>query len=361
MGEQSPDRLQIIMIGAVPKGEKQMNEEFFGPLMEKAKRAPKSIIFPESGNQKVIQAAAKVYEMGIAFPVFIGKEKDVQTIAEECQVSIDGFRFIDHLDEQTKAELIEAYLKVSSDFSEKALNRKFKSPLNFAAALVRLDKADCLAAGIDHTTGEVLLASQSFIGMQDGIETISSLGIVDAPGFAGPEGQLLGIADCAVCANPDASELADIACASADTMKSLLGIEPRVGLICFSTDGSGEHEITEKVVEAVKLANDRRPDLLIDGEFQLDAAIDPKVAAKKVQRESKVAGRANIIVFPDLNAGNIGVKLIQQFGKALAYGPLLQGFARPVTDFSRSAPVDEIVGNLTMLVVRAANSGAGEQ
>lgn len=329
-----------------------MNQNLLQPLIEKAKKAPKSIVFPESSSPKVLQAARKVYEMGISYPVLIGKKETITLVAKECGVSIEGFLLIDHTDEHIKEEAVKAFLSQSSDFSEKALNRKFKNPLNFAAAMVRLGQADCLAAGIDYATGEVILAGQMFIGLAKGIETVSSVGIVDAPGFKGPCDHLLAIADCAVCQEPDASELADIAVTSADTINGLLGWEPRVALICFSTDGSGQSEVVDKVIEAVKLANTRRPDLLIDGEFQFDAAIDPVVAAKKVNRESFVAGRANIIIFPDLNAGNIGVKLIQRFGNALAYGPLLQGFAKPVTDFSRSAPVDEIVGNLIMLVAR---------
>ncbi|MGD9211380.1 MAG: phosphate acyltransferase [Desulfobacteraceae bacterium] len=331
-----------------------MNENFLAPLIEKAKQSPKSVVFPESANPKVLQAAQKACSLGVLRPVLVGKKETIESVAGECGVNIEDFSFIDHTDEKTKNNMIKDFLRVSNVFSEKALNRKFKHALNFAAAMVRLGKADCLAAGIDHSTGEVILASQSFIGLKEGIETISSVGIVDAPGFSGSQGDFLAIADCAVCENPDASELSDIACTSADTIKHLLAWEPKVALICFSTDGSGVGEITEKVTKAVKLANSRRPDLLIDGEFQFDAATDPLVAAKKVKRESAVAGLANIIIFPDLNAGNIGVKLIQRFGKALTYGPLLQGFAKPVTDFSRSAPVDEIVGNLVMLVARAA-------
>ena len=330
-----------------------MNESFFQPLIEKAKKSPKSIVFPESSSPKVLQAANEVYKLGIASPILIGKREEIGPIAADASVNVSDFLFIDHTDEEVKSTLVKDFLAVTSVFSEKALNRKFKYPLNFGAAMAGLGKADCFAAGIDHSTGEVILASHSFIGMQEGVETVSSIGIVDAPGFSGSQGSLLAIADCAVCQNPDSSELADIACNSADTIKHLLGWEPRVALICFSTDGSGESEITEKVVEAVQKAKEKRPDLLIDGEFQFDAAIDPDVAAKKVKRESVVAGRANIVIFPDLNAGNIGVKLIQCFGKALVYGPLIQGFARPVTDFSRSAPVDEIVGNLIMLVARA--------
>lgn len=326
---------------------------FIDNLVIKAKENPKSIVFPESDHEKVIQASRRVLDMGIAFPVLIGRQSEIEALAQTIGVSTNGFQFVDHTEPVVVETLVQKYLAQSDAFSEKALNRKFKTALNFAAAMVRVGDCDCLAAGINHTTGEVILASQMFIGMQPGIETISSVGIVEAPGFEGPQGNLLAITDCAVCQNPTASELSDIACATSDTMRSLLGWDTKAALICFSTDGSGEHEITQKVVDAVKLANERRPDLAIDGEFQLDAAINPAVAAKKVRRESKVAGQANIIVFPDLNAGNIGVKLIQTFGKALAHGPLLQGFAKPVTDFSRSAPVDEIVGNLTMLVIRA--------
>lgn len=330
-----------------------MSSTFMEQLIEKAKRNPKSIVFPEALNEKVLQAARRACDLGFAKPILIGDKVAIEEVADPLYISLEGICFINHSDEAVISETVQSYLKISDEYSEKALLRKFKSPLNFAAALVKIGKADCLAAGIDHTTGEVILASQMFIGLQQGIETISSIGIVEAPGFEGPQGNLLAITDCAVCQNPNASELSDIAIASSDTVSRLLNWDPKVALVCFSTDGSGEHEIIEKVVEAVKLSNERRPDLAIDGEFQLDAAINPAVAAKKVKRESKVAGHANIIVFPDLNAGNIGVKLIQTFGKALAHGPLLQGFAKPVTDFSRSAPVDEIVGNLAMLVARA--------
>ncbi|MDF3000361.1 MAG: phosphate acetyltransferase [Bacillota bacterium] len=330
-----------------------MDSVFMEGLIAKAKQNPKSIIFPESDNAKVLQAAANVAELGVAFPILVGKKEVICNFAEESGIPSAAFRFIDNADEETAAEIVKKYLALSGDLTEKTLIRKSKDPLYFAAACVKVGEADCLAAGNTYTTGEVILASQMMIGMQEGIETISSVGIVEAPGFEGPNGNLLGITDCAVCQNPNAGELADIACASADTIKNLLGWDPKVALICFSTDGSGQHEITEKVVEAVKIANAKRPDLDIDGEFQLDAAINPNVAARKVRRESRVAGKANIIVFPDLNAGNIGVKLIQTFGKALAHGPLLQGFSKPVTDFSRSAPVDEIVGNLVMLVLKA--------
>ena len=192
------------------------------------------------------------------------------------------------------------------------------------------------------------------VGLQEGVESVSSLGIADIPGFDGPQGQMLGLADCAITAQPDAKDLAGIAISSADTVKNLLGWEPRVAMLSFSTCGSAEHESLEVVREAVKLVREYRPDVKVDGEFQLDSAIIPAVAAKKVKWESEVAGKANVLIFPNLHAGNIGVKLIQIFGHANAYGPVLQGFAQPVCDFSRSAPVDEMLGNVAMLVIRAA-------
>ena len=152
---------------------------------------------------------------------------------------------------------------------------------------------------------------------------------------------------------PDSETLADIAIASADTVSSLLGWEPRVAMLSFSTDGSSEDDSIDVIRKGIEIARSKRPELKIDGEFQLDAAINPKVAARKVKRESDVAGTANVLIFPNLHAANIGVKLIQTFGHADAYGPVIQGFAKPVCDFSRSAPVSEMMGNILMLLVRA--------
>jgi phosphate acetyltransferase len=216
-----------------------------------------------------------------------------------------------------------------------------------------IGEADCSVAGLMHTTAEVIMAAQNLIGMQEGMETISSWGVWSIPGWESPDGNLLVHADCAVVVDPTVAELADIAIASADTTAALLDIEPRVAMLSFSTKGSGQHEKSDKVVEALGIARRRRPDLKIDGEFQLDSAIVPSVAARKVKEPSEVAGKANILIFPDLNAGNIGVKLVQIFGHADAFGPLLQGFAKPITDLSRGHTVEQIVGAATNVIVQA--------
>lgn len=229
-----------------------------------------------------------------------------------------------------------------------------QDPLYYAMVMQAVEEAEVTFAGINNTTGDVLLAGQMIIGMQSGISTISSIGLCDIPGFEGSEGSLLAVGDSAVCTNPNAEQLASIAISACDTVKALLDWEPRCAMVSYSTLGSGQGELIDKVVEAVKIAQEQRPDLAIDGEFQFDAAISPAVAEKKVTRKSKVAGKANVVIWPDLNVGNVGVKLIQQFGHANAYGPMLQGFNKVVCDCSRGAPVSEIKGNIVISAVRAA-------
>ena len=236
----------------------------------------------------------------------------------------------------------------------KALGRRMEDPLYFSLAMQAVDEADVTFAGIDNTTGDVLLAGQMIIGLKEGITTVSSIGLCEIPGWHGSEGNLLAIGDSAVCTNPDAEQLASIAISACDTVRELLDWEPRCAMVCYSTLGSGQGELIDKVTQALQIAREKRPDLAIDGEFQLDAALVPAVAEKKVRRESRVAGRANVVIWPDLNVGNVAVKLIQQFGHADAYGPMLQGFRKVVCDCSRGAPVYEIKGNIVISSVRAA-------
>jgi phosphate acetyltransferase len=261
---------------------------------------------------------------------------------------------VNHIDEEKVEQYANEFVKIDPMFSVKSIKRKLKNPLNFAAMMVRFGEADAILAGLTNTTGDVIMSCQMIIGLAEGISTVSSMGIMSIPGYEGSEGNLLAIADCAVVPEPDDKELADIAISTAGTVKALLEWEPRIALLSFSTKGSTSHESVETILSALTMVRERRPDLLIDGELQLDSAIVPEVAAKKIKgEESPVAGKANILVFPNLGAGNIGVKLVQQFGKAVAYGPLLQGFAKPVCDLSRSAPVDEIAGAMTMVAACA--------
>ena len=327
--------------------------EFLSEMTRRAKTCPGRVGFPEADSPDILKTAAQVVATGIGAPVLVGEAAAIEALAAEHGVSTAGFEYFDNTAEENRAALAAEYTAKFDDFSEKAVARKSKDPLRCALFLLKLGRVDCVAGGKNYSTGDVVFEAIGIVGLQEGVESPSSLGIADIPGFEGPEGQMLAIADCAITAQPDAADLAGIAISSADTVRTLLGWEPRVALLSFSTCGSAEHESLETVRQAVELVRRRRPDVKCDGEFQLDAAILPKVAAKKVPRESEVAGKANVLIFPNLHAGNIGVKLIQIFGHANAYGPVLQGFALPVCDFSRSAPVDEMLGNVAMLILRA--------
>ena len=324
-------------------------------LYAKAKADPQKVAFPEAENEKMMAAAYEAGKNGYIIPILVGNSETINSLIKERGYEADVFTVIDINEETYRAELIAKYIALpETRLKEKALLRRMTDPLYYAMVMQAVDEADVTFAGIDNTTGDVLLAGQMMVGYQEGVSVISSIGLCDIPGFEGSEGQLLAIGDSAVCTNPNADQLASIAISACDTVRSLLDWEPRCAMVSYSTLGSGSGELVDKVVEAVKIANERRPDLAIDGEFQFDSAISPAVAAKKVKRESKVAGRANVIIWPDLNVGNVGVKLIQQFGKADAYGPMLQGFKKVVCDCSRGAPVSEIVGNIVISAVRAA-------
>ncbi|MBQ1312054.1 MAG: phosphate acetyltransferase [Blautia sp.] len=327
------------------------------PIYAVAKENLQKVAFPEATNEKMMQAAYETGKEGYIIPVLVGDTAQNKALAAERGYDESVFTFVDIHDEEYKSKVIAAYVaKPGTMLKEKAMSRRMENPLYFAMAMQAVGEADVTFAGIDNTTGDVLLAGQMIIGLKPGITTVSSIGLADIPGFQGSEGTLLAVGDSAVCTNPNAEQLASIAISACDTVKELLDWEPRCAMVCYSTLGSGQGELIDKVKEALRIANEKRPDLAIDGEFQLDAAIVPAVAAKKVNRESKVAGKANVLIWPDLNVGNVAVKLIQQFGHADAYGPMLQGFNSIVCDCSRGAPVSEIKGNIVMSAVRAARS-----
>lgn len=326
-------------------------------IYEKAKKAPQRVAFPEAANEKMMQAAFETGRDGYIIPVLVGNAEELRALCAQRGYDESVFTFVDIHDEEYKAKVIDAYVnQPDRKLKAKALGRRMEDPLYFAMAMQAVGDAGVTFAGIDNTTGDVLLAGQMIIGLKPGISTISSIGLCDIPGFEGSEGSLLAVGDSAVCTNPDPEQLASIAISACDTVRELLDWEPRCAMVCYSTLGSGQGELIDKVKAALAIAQERRPDLNIDGEFQLDAAIVPAVAAKKVKRESAVAGRANVVIWPDLNVGNVAVKLIQQFGHADAYGPMLQGFNSVVCDCSRGAPVSEIKGNVVISAVRAAGS-----
>ena len=337
-----------------------MKNNLMNEIFAKAKANPKRVAFPEANNIKMLAAMQEVASQGYAETVVVGNIEEVKTLVKENTIDDSKFKYIDNLDEKYSNDVLQRYLKLPNIiFGEKSLLRRMKDPLNFALMMEAVGDVDVTFAGINSSTGEVIYAAQTLIGLEDNLDTISSIGIAEMPNYTFSYGSnIIAVGDCAVCTNPSASELASIAIAACDTMKAVTGYEPRCAMLSYSTCGSGSGELVDKVTSAIKIAKEKRPDLKIDGEFQLDSAIVPEVATKKVKRESEVAGKANILIFPDLNAGNIGVKLIQRFGGANAYGPLLQGFRKICCDCSRGAPISEMVGNIAISVVRAGEKDA---
>ena len=326
-------------------------------LTEDAKACERKarVALPECEAAKTLQAARRVADDGIGIPVLVSPADTIRATAEEADIDLAGMQIVDTSDADALEELASRFMDAGKPrmLSAKGIRRKLKNPMWWAMAMEELGDVDCTFCGHVNTTGDVLMCAQMTIGLAEGVDVPSILALVETPGFEGPEGGVICFTDCGLNPEPNASELASIAISAADGVRSIMGWEPRVGFLSFSTKGSGAGQSVERVREALDLVHERRPDIAADGELQLDAAIDEAVAAKKVGGASEVAGRANVLVFPDLNSANIAVKLVQRFAKGAAYGHTLNGFAKPVADSSRGATVDEIVGDIAMLVLSA--------
>ncbi|MDR1185351.1 MAG: phosphate acetyl/butaryl transferase [Coriobacteriales bacterium] len=322
-------------------------------LIEKAKTHPKRVALPECEAVKTLLAARHVLDSGIGFPVLVNDPAVIEATAKEAGVSLEGMELVDTTDGAAADALVERYMTEPRLFSAKSARRKIGDPIYYAMVMEALGEVDCTFCGHTNTTGDVLMAARAIIGLAEGIDISSIMAIVEVSGFEGPEGDTIVFADCGLNPEPTPDELASITISACDAAKAILGWEPRAALLSFSTLGSGNSATVERSRQAVEVVKDRRPDILVDGEFQLDAAIIPAVAQTKLKRESAVAGKANVLIFPDLNAANIAVKLIQIFAKGKAFGHNLSGFAKPVADSSRGAKVEEMVGDIAMLILTA--------
>lgn len=323
-------------------------------IWSKARSTSKTIVLPEGSERRNLLAAEKVTREKLANVVLLGNEEEIQSEAKKHNANINGIKIIDPV----KSDKLDNYaniffeLRKSKGVTKETALETMKDTVYFGTMMVKNGDADGLVSGAIHSTGDLLRPGFQIIKTAPGISGVSSCFIMEVPDCTFGENGVIVFADCAIIPNPDAEELASIAISSAGTAKSLLNIEPRVAMLSFSTKGSAKHELVDKVVEATRIAKERAPDLLIDGELQLDAALVPEVGKMKA-KESPVAGKANVIIFPDLQSGNIGYKLVQRLAKANTIGPVSQGFALPINDLSRGCTADEIVDVIAITAVQA--------
>lgn len=330
------------------------NMRLIDEIKEKAKKNPQNIVLAEGEDERTIKASIIALNEGIAIPVMVGDKQKIMAIADPLGLSLDGIEIIDPKTSPNIDRYSEIYMesrgdrRITKGMAEKLLRRT----LYYSAMMVTAGDVKGMVAGCTSLTATVVVASQLMIGLREGISSPSSFFIMSVPDCPYGENGNFIYADAGVNPDPTPQELAEIAIASAQSAIDL-GWQPRIAMLSFSTKGSANHKRVDKVIEATKIAKEMAPDLMIDGEFQLDSAIVPQVAERKVKEASDVAGRANILIFPDLDAGNISYKLTQYLAKAEAYGPLLQGFNKPVNDLSRGASVDDIVGVIAFTSVQA--------
>jgi phosphate acetyltransferase len=324
-------------------------------IREKAKKNPKIIVLPEGEEPRMIKAAETIIKEGFASLILLGREDSIRSKARELGIELsDEIKIIHPKDSDKKKQYAESYyqLRKHKGVSLDEAYQLLENPLYFGALMVYHDDADGLVAGSINATGDVFRPALQTIKTAPGINIVSSAFVMVVPDCPYGEKGIMVFADCALNPEPNAEQLADIAIASAATGKALVGFEPKVAMLSFSTKGSGKHSLVDKVIEATKIAKEKKPNLLIDGELQADAALIPSIGERKAPT-SKIAGKANVLIFPDLNSGNIAYKLTERLAKAEAIGPVSQGMRKPVNDLSRGCSAEDIVNVVAITVLQA--------
>lgn len=328
--------------------------DFMATIWELAKKDRKKIVLPEGNEERNLLASEKIIKNSLADLVLVGNEEEIRVKAKELNVNLEGVEIVEPNKSPKLKDYVQSFyeLRKNKGMTIEKAEIIVRDPLYFGTMMVKHGDVDGMVSGAVHTTGDLLRPGLQIIKTAPGVSIVSGFFVMTIPNCKYGENGTLIFADCAVNPNPNAEQLASIAITTADTAKKLLGLEPKVAMLSFSTMGSASGELVEKVQKATAIAKSLRPDLCIDGEMQLDAAIDERVASLKAPN-SEVAGNANVLIFPDLQTGNIGYKLVQRFANAEAIGPICQGFAKPVNDLSRGCSADDIVNVVAVTAVEA--------
>lgn len=331
---------------------------FIDDIYDRARKNPKRVVVPECNNPSMMRSCVRAAADGLAEIIFVGNEENCRKVGADNKIDLSGVKIVDENNAAYQQELLERYAALPARaFSPKSVEKRMKkSPLYLALVMEAVGDADCTFGGLDTTTMEFVMAAQGTLGLKPGVKASSGMLIMEIEGYEGEQGNVFGMSDGAINTEPEADVLASISVSCCDTFTALTGQEALCGFLSYSTDGSGNSPSVFRVREALTLAKQQRPDLKIDGEFQADAAIVKRVAEKKVKRESTVAGKANVLVFPDAAACNIATKLIQQFAPGRSYGPIYQGFGKPVLDCSRGDTEERIYDNVAFCSVMAGES-----
>ncbi len=329
---------------------------FIDEIKKRAKNEMKTIILPEAEDKRVLEAASKVIKEGFAKVILLGDEEKIKDDSKKYEINLDGVDIINPLTSEKKEEYKQKLyeLRKNKGMTLEQAEELLKEPIYFGMMMLKDEKskADGLVSGAAHSTANTLRPALQILKTKPGTKLVSAFFVMCVPDCEFGEKGTFIFGDSGLNQNPTADELSEIAISSANSFKQLVRKDAKVAMLSYSTKGSAKSELTEKVIEATKLVKEKENTLMVDGELQLDAAIVPEIAASKAP-DSPLKGEANVLIFPDLDAGNIGYKLVQRLAKAEAYGPLCQGIAKPVNDLSRGCSADDIVGVVAITAVQA--------